>query len=174
MAGIGSRATPKVLHPHPRRSRRSRGIRELVDPSSERSRSHPQETIVTRNELPAEAVAWLAAAEQALRHASAEQTTEIMDGLRSHITEALARGEAVDEVLMRLGPPADVPDPVLEDIPGRRPDIKPAQVVDHSAATSGDQGLYDCKAHSADHQFRPGAPGGSNYLAAHGICRLHH
>lgn len=83
---------------------------------------------MTHNELPAEAVAWLAAAEQTLWRASAEQTTEIMDGLRSHITEALARGEAVDDVLSRLGPPTDVADPVLEDIPGRRPDIKPTQV----------------------------------------------
>jgi hypothetical protein len=78
---------------------------------------------VTQNELPAEALTWLVAAEQALRRASAEQTTEIMDGLRSHITEALARGEAVEDVLTRLGPPEDVADPALEDVPGRRPDI---------------------------------------------------
>lgn len=83
---------------------------------------------MTHNELPAEAVAWLAAAERTLRRASAEQTTEIMDGLRSHITEALARGEAVDDVLMRLGPPTDVADPVFEEIPRRRPDVKPAQM----------------------------------------------
>jgi uncharacterized membrane protein len=84
---------------------------------------------VTRNDLPDEAEAWLAAAEQALRHAFAEQTTEIMDGLRSHITEALARGEEVNEVLTRLGPPAYVADPVIEDVPGRRASIiKPVQV----------------------------------------------
>lgn len=83
---------------------------------------------MTHNELPAEAVAWLAAAEQTLRRASAEQTAEIMDGLRSHITEALARGEAVDDVLTRLGPPTDVADPMLEELPRRRPDINPAQV----------------------------------------------
>lgn len=82
---------------------------------------------MTHNELPPEAVAWLAAAEQTLRRASAEQTTEIMEGLRSHITEALARGEAVDDVLMRLGSPTDVADPMLEEIPRRRPVIKPAQ-----------------------------------------------
>jgi hypothetical protein len=71
---------------------------------------------VTHNELPAEATAWLAAAEHALLNTATHQRTEIMDGLRSHITEALARGEAVDDVLERLGPPADVADPDGEDL----------------------------------------------------------
>ena len=84
---------------------------------------------MTHDELPAEATAWLAAAELSLLNVATHQRAEIMDGLRSHITDALARGEIVDNVLERLGPPAGVADSDGEDSVIRHPEvIRPAAI----------------------------------------------
>ena len=102
---------------------------------------------MTHNELPAEATAWLAAAEQALLNAAAPQRAEIMDGLRSHISEALARGETVDDVLERLGPPAGVADPDGEDFFIRQPEVTRTAEVgpDRPPARRGMKGYLTAK-----------------------------
>ena len=70
---------------------------------------------MTEFHLPAQAVAWLATAERALSGTDAAQKNEILDGLRSHITEALSRGEMLDDILTRLGPAAKIKDSTVSD-----------------------------------------------------------
>lgn len=76
---------------------------------------------MTGDELPAAARLWLVAAEWELRHADARERDETLEGLRSHIAEALDRGERVEDILAGLGSPADVADGVdrkTGDLPG--------------------------------------------------------
>lgn len=75
---------------------------------------------MTEFHLPAQAIAWLADAERALSGTDAAQKDLILDGLRSHITEALSRGEALDDVLTRLGPAAEIRDSAASDGPDAR------------------------------------------------------
>lgn len=85
---------------------------------------------MTEFNLPAQAIAWLAAAERALSGTDAAQKDEILDGLRSHITEALSRGEALDDVLTRLGPAAEIRDSTASAGPDVRRPIEADPVVD--------------------------------------------
>lgn len=63
---------------------------------------------MTEYRLPPEARTWLNAVERALTNVRPPQRVEIVDGLRAHIIEALERGDAVDDVLYRLGSPTEI------------------------------------------------------------------
>ncbi|MHA7175711.1 HAAS signaling domain-containing protein [Arthrobacter sp. Sr24] len=71
---------------------------------------------------------YLAALEARLAHLPADQSDEILFGVREHITEALARGEqSVTEVLTSLGSPDDVlAEPTGAGYPAIAPNSAPA------------------------------------------------
>ena len=59
-------------------------------------------------QLPTAAERWLATASAALRATPERQRTEILDGLRAHISDALQSGDNLDHVLPALGDPSAV------------------------------------------------------------------
>jgi hypothetical protein len=62
----------------------------------------------TTVELPADAARWLRSVNRRLGALASGQRAEIVDGLRAHLVEAIADGEASADVLAGLGNPADV------------------------------------------------------------------